>query len=95
MIDNATRATYDALYRDRAGLSKIAIAAESLALEIDPDTDPGHALLALAGDAWAHGADALDLLEAGTLDGQLPTPDTGAWLSKASQIIMRAHQLLP
>lgn len=95
MIDNATRAAWDAIYRDRATLGKIAIAAESLALEIDPDTDPGHALLALAGDAWAHGADALDVLEAGAIDGQLPTPDAGIWLTEASQIMMRAHHLLP
>ena len=95
MIDNATRATYDALYRDRAGLSKIAIAAESLALEIDPDTDPGHALLALAGDAWAHGADALDLLEAGTLDRHLPADEVRAWLEQAAQIIDRARLALP
>jgi len=95
MIDNATRAAWDAIYRDRYTLRRIQHAAEHLAQDLDPDTDPGHALLALAGDAWTHDNDALDILEAGTLDGQLPTDEVRAWLDTAAQIIERARVTLP
>lgn len=95
MIDNASRAAWDALEGSRFTLERIQRAAERLAQDLDPDTDPGHTLYALAGDAWEHLANERDILEAGTLDGQLPADETRAWLEQAAQIIERARLALP
>lgn len=95
MIDNAHRATFDAIYSDRITLARISTAAEQLAATLDPDTDPGHALYALAGDAWTHAADGRDLLDAATYDRHLPAEELRAWLETVGQIIDRARVILP
>ena len=94
MIDNAHRAAWDALYRDQRTLERISSAAETLADQLDPDTDPGHTLYALAGDAWTHRENGRDIIETGTLDGQLPADEVRAWLEGAAQIIERAQEAL-
>ena len=95
MIDNATRAAWDAIEGSRFTLQRIQHAAENLAHDLDPDSDPAHALLDLAGDAWQHLANERDIIEAGTLDGQLPADEVRAWLERAVQIIDRARLALP
>lgn len=95
MIDNAHRAAFDAIYADRITLARIGTAAEQLAATLDPDTDPGHALYDLAGDAWTHAADGRDLLEAATYDRHLPAEELRAWLKTTGELITRARVLLP
>ena len=95
MIDNATRAAYDAIFRHQGTLQTISHAVEHLAHDLDPDTDPGHALHAIAGDAWAHRQDGLDIMQAATYDGELAAGEVRAWLERVVQIIDRARLALP
>lgn len=95
MIDNATRAAWDAIEGSRFTLRRIQDAAQTLADELDPDTEAAADLYALAGDAWQHLANERDIIEAGVLDGQLPAAEVRAWLEQAVQIIDRARQALP
>lgn len=95
MIDNATRAAYDAIFRDQGRLQTISHAAEQLANKLHRAAPVVPELRALAGDAWAHRENGLDIMEAATLDRELAADEVRAWLDTAAQIIERARVTLP
>ena len=95
MIDNAARAAWDAIFRDQGRLQTISHAAEQLANTLHPAAPAvAECLHALAGDAWAHRQNGLDIMEAATLDDELPADEVRAWLEGAAQIIERAQVAL-
>lgn len=94
MIDNAARAAWDAIFRDQGRLQTISHAAEQLANNLHPAAPSVPELHALAGDAWAHRQNGLDIMEAATLDDKLPADEVRAWLEGAAQIIERAQEAL-
>lgn len=90
MIENATRAAWDAVFQARGTLRQIERAAEQLAAD-NPSTAATQRWLSLAGSAWAAGEDCLDLIA-----GDEATPgEIGAFLARVDEIENRARQIIP
>jgi hypothetical protein len=90
MIENATRAAWEAVFQARETLARITHAADAWTDQMQPTDAAYQDALNLSGSAWAAGADSLDLMKARTTPGEI-----GAWLARVDQIEAEARTILP
>lgn len=91
MIENATRAAWDAVFEARKTLARITQAADAWTDQMQPTDAAYQDALGLSGSAWAARVDSLDLIESGdATPGQI-----GAWLARVDEIENQARQIIP